>query len=103
MSSSPRQLGFVRSNKCFAFSISLLLNQPFEVAQVFIDSIRYTAAEVRGQLQAHARAVIRKRREGNDSSGKVIVRMTVGNSSPGQPSLRDAQCDLKRRLIFLSV
>ena len=47
--------------------------------------------------------MIRKRGEGNDSSGKVIVRMSVGNSSPGQASLRDAQHDFERRLILLSV
>jgi len=47
--------------------------------------------------------VIRKRGEGNDSGGKVILRMTVGNSSPGQPSFRDTQHDFKRRLILLSV
>jgi hypothetical protein len=46
--------------------------------------------------------VIRKRGERNDSSGKVIVRVTVGNSSPGQPSLRDTQHDLKRCLILRS-
>jgi len=47
--------------------------------------------------------MIRKRCEGNDSSGKMTLRMTVGNSSPGQPSLGDTQHDLKRRLILLSV
>ena len=33
---------------------------------------------------------------------KMIVRMTVANSSPGQPSLRDTQRDLKRRFILRS-
>jgi len=33
----------------------------------------------------------------------MILRMAVENSSPGQPSLRDTQHDLKRRLILLSV
>src|SRR6266446_4938061 len=91
------------SKECSTFPISLFLDQPFEIVQILVDPTRNGAAEARGQLQGHARALIRKRREGNDSGSEMIRSAVVGQSSPGESPLRNAQHDLKCRLILLSV
>src|SRR6266404_7163590 len=85
------------------FAISLALNQLFEILQISIDPTGDGPAETRGQLQGHACALVRKRRERNDSRGEVIRSAVVGKSSPGESSLRDTHHHLKCRLILLSV
>src|ERR1700730_17878260 len=85
------------------FSISLVLNYLFEILQIPIDPTRDSTAKARGQFQGNARALVRMRRERNDTRGEVVASVVVGNSSPGKPSLRDAQHHLKHRLILLSV
>src|SRR5439155_12720980 len=61
------------------------------------------AAEARGQLQVHAGVLIGKRRESNDSGSEMIRSAVVGQSSPGESSLRNTQHHLKCRLILPSV
>ena len=78
-------------------------NQLFEIVQVSIDTVRDGAAKAGGQLQGHTRALVRKRRERNDSRGEMIRSAVVGKGSPGQSSLRNAQHHLKCRVMPLSV
>ncbi len=91
------------SKECSTFPISLFLDQPFEIVQILVDPTRNGAAEARGQLQGHARALIRKRREGNDSGSEMIRSAVVGQSSPGESSLRNTQHHLKGRFMLPSV
>ena len=79
------------------------LSQLFEIVQVSIDTVRDGAAKAGGQLQGHTRALVRKRRERNDSRGEMIRSAVVGKGSPGQSSLRNAQHHLKCRVMPLSV
>jgi len=86
-----------------SIATSARFNQLFEIVQVSIDTVRDGAAKAGGQLQGHTRALVRKRRERNDSRGEMIRSAVVGKSSPGQSSLRNTQHHLKCRLILLSV
>src|ERR1700693_5435563 len=84
-------------------SISLVFNQSFKIVEIPIDPARNGAAEARGQLQGNARDLVRKRRERNNPRGEMIRSAVVGKSSPGEPSLRNAQDHLKRSVILFAV
>jgi hypothetical protein len=86
-----------------SIATSARFNQLFEIVQVSIDTVRDSAAKAGGQLQGHTRALVRKRRERNNSRGQMIRRAVVGQGSPGESSFRNAQHHLKCRLILLSV
>ena len=85
------------------FSISLVFNQPFKIVEIPIDPARDGAAEARSQLQRHARVLVGERRERNDSGCEVIRSAVVGQSSPGESSLRNTQHHLKCRIILLPI
>src|SRR5205823_2774608 len=84
-------------------SSRLIFNQLLKVLEVNTETARDGATEARGQLQGHAGALIRKRRERNDTRGEMIRRVVIGESTPGKSSLRNTQHELKGRLILLSV
>src|SRR4029077_6162088 len=84
-------------------SAHAFLDQPFEIVQILVDPTRNGAAEARGQCQGHAGALIRKRREGNDSGSEMLRSAVVRQSSPGESSLLNTQHHLKCRLVWLSV
>jgi len=84
-------------------SANAFLDQPFEIVQILVDPTRNGAAEARGQLQGHARASFRKRRERNDSGSEMLRSAVVRQSSPGESSLLNTQHHLKCRLVWPSV